>query len=712
MSLTSALYAGVSGLNAQGSVLGIIGDNISNSSTTGFKSGSSVFESLVTGSGSSGGGAGVISGTRLNVDQQGLIQNTGVSTDIAISGQGFFVVTDQPEGGEAFYTRAGSFRRNELGYFVNSAGYTLQAWPLDNDERLPGAEGNTNTIPQQRLDSLNSVNTRDISGLAFATTSISLGINLDASEALVGGASGTLTAVSANNADVAPSALITPNTGTIEVGDELRVTSGTNPAVDFAYGGLVVGNDIQNANIFGVGLPADKFTDVGTSATQIADGDTFTIQAASVIASDTTTTATFTFENDGTPNTAAGEFNSLATLADAINAVTGLNAKVAGEGVGVSRLYVSSEDANEAVTFANGTNAGNATLDNADALYQSLGLANIAAGTARWNTLDGLAELVNGDDFITATISNSSIKIATKDPESNITFASTTLGTGNLNTEFGITATAIDKVYDVVNDKTMASGDISTDFSRNVRIFDSQGEGHDIRVSFAKSAQNNWLVEVFAANPDELASGEGYQSGLLASGKIVFNGDGSLNSVSNALQNPISIKWANQTSDSTISLNLGTAGALAGTAGATEFGQTDGLSQYAGDYSVQFSEQNGASAGLLSSVEIDDEGFIIANFSNGEARKIYKIPLASFPNPNGLFSQSGNVFSSSEGSGDFSLLEAGKSGVGALSVSALEQANTELAEELTQLIVAQRAYQSNTKIITTADQLLEELNRL
>ena len=117
-------------------------------------------------------------------------------------------------------------------------------------------------------------------------------------------------------------------------------------------------------------------------------------------------------------------------------------------------------------------------------------------------------------------------------------------------------------------------------------------------------------------------------------------------------------------------------------------------------------------SGLLSSIEISGDGFVIANFTNGQSRKVYQIPIASFPNMNGLTPQGNNVFSQSDVSGEFSLQEVGSAGVGSVVVEALESSNADLANQLTDLIVAQRIYSANTKSIETASQLLEELVNL
>jgi len=191
MSLTSSLFSGVSGLNSQGGSLGIIGDNIANISTVGFKANNVQFSSLVTGQGGgSSRGSGATSATRGTVDQQGLIQNTGIGTDVAIAGQAVFVVTDQVA--EFFYTRAGSFSQDKNGNFVNSSGYVLQGWKLDASGRLPGEPGNIDTRPSQLLTTLEPVSTTVISGLAFATTEVDLGINLRSGQDILAGPGDTL----------------------------------------------------------------------------------------------------------------------------------------------------------------------------------------------------------------------------------------------------------------------------------------------------------------------------------------------------------------------------------------------------------------------------------------------------------------------------------------------------------------------------------------
>lgn len=712
MSLSSSLFAGVSGLNAQGSVLSIIGDNIANVSTTGFKGGSATFSSLVTGTGASG-GSGSIQRNRLQVDQQGQIQATGISTDIAIDGQGFFVVKDQPalDDGRYLYTRAGSFRQDEQGNFVNSAGFYLQAYPLDNEGRLPGATGNQNTTSAQLLESLVTVNTRDISGLAFATTGIKLGLNLDASEeALLGSGDTGKPALGTPNYQAAADDILVPydpdgaGPRNFQVGATLDITlAGAATPITVTYGGFGQSYDVSGG-IYGVTDAISVFNGAG-----IANGDTLIVSVAGG------NSYTFTF-NSTNPSAANGTFNSLQTLADAIDSKGELSARVYND-----VLYYGTTDPSIAITTADGV--GNTATFTA-AGPAGLGMASVAGALDTFNSMQSLVDILNTKTGLIAAVdspaNDSSIRINTLDSLSTIAFNHDGV-LGTFITEFGFPATtlaggpgtALNPVYDaaaLIGDN-MASGEISPAFSRNIRIFDSLGVGHDVRVSFAKRANNEWLVEVYAAKPEEIVEATP-NSGLLASGTILFNGDGSLRNVSTSLSNPINIVWQDDSQPSAITIDFGTAGLPAGTVGAASIGLTDGLSQFDGPYTVQFSEQNGASSGLLSSIEIDKDGFIIANFSNGQSRNVFRIPMATFPNPNGLKPEAGNVYSQAEASGEFSLNLAGSAGVGIIATQALENANVELADELTRLIIAQRAFQSNTKVITTADQLLEELNRI
>ena len=158
MSIIGAMFSGVSGLAAQSQALGMISDNISNVNTVGYKDTVAAFETLVTAAGlvNTYSPGGVRTLPLQNVSQQGLLQSSTNLTDIAVVGEGFFVVNEAAVpalGNEYLFTRAGAFRANEDGDLVNTAGYFLQGWPLDTAGNLPA-----NTTVLNSLESINVAN--------------------------------------------------------------------------------------------------------------------------------------------------------------------------------------------------------------------------------------------------------------------------------------------------------------------------------------------------------------------------------------------------------------------------------------------------------------------------------------------------------------------------------------------------------------------------
>src|SRR5687768_3696499 len=135
MSINSAMLAGVSGLVANSSALAAISDNIANVNTTGYKRNAINFGNVVTSQAAAGrySAGGVQGALHSYTGAQGLLQTTGSSTDVAVSGDGFFVVSEKatPSAADSrLFTRAGSFSIDSSGYLMNSSGYYLQGWPV------------------------------------------------------------------------------------------------------------------------------------------------------------------------------------------------------------------------------------------------------------------------------------------------------------------------------------------------------------------------------------------------------------------------------------------------------------------------------------------------------------------------------------------------------------------------------------------------------
>ena len=145
-----------------------------------------------------------------------------------------------------------------------------------------------------------------------------------------------------------------------------------------------------------------------------------------------------------------------------------------------------------------------------------------------------------------------------------------------------------------------------------------------------------------------------------------------------------------------------------------DFGDVDeanGMTQFGSEFTPDFITQNGSKFGTFAGVTIGVDGLVTALFDNGETRKIFQIPVATFVNPNQLESKSGNVWTATQASGDYTLREPDNGPAGQLVQAALEASTVDIGTEFTNMIVVQRAYSASTKIITTADQMLEELMR-
>lgn len=684
MSLFGALSASLTSLTAQSSAVNAISNNIANLNTTGFKSTSVSFSTLVTGNI----GGGVLQGSRNDIDSQGAIESTGVGTDLAIQGSGFFTVQDV-SGTGVLYTRAGSFRTDDSGNLVNEAGYTLMGWPLDSQGRLPGASGNENTTSNQDLDSLTSISTSSITGTASETTQITAKVNLKAEEAILQGPGDTVSFVSTGyNSGISSTQVIAPN-GNMASGDQITITPGEGTAVTYTYAGFEDSFDITDTAIGGASTPSETMSG-------FSDGDAFTITPNPSSSFDAVT-----FEYQTSPDTNNNEFSNMNELAQIINDVDGITARVAN-----NTLYIAPENPDLGLTFADVSASG---------LVAAFDFSDIGTGSERFATLAQLADLINNSADFEATLNNptnnSSLLIYNVDPTDTITFSDDVTGNDMLD-DFGLTTSAIAATYDATSTspyKTMASGNIAADFSRTITIYTSLGQGLDLRMAFVKIADasnggQTWAAELYAADPDDVTV-SGRTDGLLASGTVSFNGDGSLFSVSDELADAISVTPSGGAETQSVTLNLGTAGSVG-------IGQTDGLSQFAGQYSVDELSQNGFPTGRLQSLQIDAQGFVTAIFDNSLTSQVYKLPVAYFSNPNGLTPESGNAYSASNQAGEVTLGQVGDAAVGTIVPSALEVSTAEIGNELTNLIISQQAYSASANVLRKVTELFERLENL
>jgi flagellar hook protein FlgE len=136
------------------------------------------------------------------------------------------------------------------------------------------------------------------------------------------------------------------------------------------------------------------------------------------------------------------------------------------------------------------------------------------------------------------------------------------------------------------------------------------------------------------------------------------------------------------------------------------------ITGYAGLNTVKLDSQNGREPGTLQSFSLSKDGTLVGSFSNGATDPIARIALATFVNPGGLEKAGGSTYRTSINSGAASVGTAGTAGIGSLAAGALEMSNVDLSQEFTNLIVAQRGFQANARIITTSDEVLQELTNL
>jgi flagellar hook protein FlgE len=193
----------------------------------------------------------------------------------------------------------------------------------------------------------------------------------------------------------------------------------------------------------------------------------------------------------------------------------------------------------------------------------------------------------------------------------------------------------------------------------------------------------------------------------IATGTMTFNADGTLANANSTATPPtgdvsvtIPFAAASGLSPQTISLNMGTVGS------------SNGITQYDSPSTLTNSSVDGAAYGSLTGVTIGTGGIVTAQYSNGLSQNVYQLPLATFANPDGLNAVTGNAYQASENSGTATINDADANGSGTIQSSSLESSTVDLATEFTNLITTQRAYSAASRIVTTADTMLQTLEQL
>ena len=225
----------------------------------------------------------------------------------------------------------------------------------------------------------------------------------------------------------------------------------------------------------------------------------------------------------------------------------------------------------------------------------------------------------------------------------------------------------------------------------SITAYDSLGTKHDVKVYIYKTAANAWNWEVDQAGL--IAAGIPVAS-ISGAGALTFNSDGTLNAASSN-----TIAFAPPGSDPmSINVDFGTG--------------VNGITQFSSTSTAVLRDQNGYTSGTLQNFSIDRTGIITGSFTNGVNVPLGQIVLADYNNPAGLLRIGDNMYQESGNSGGAVLGFALEGSQSTLTSGALEMSNVDLAQEFTSMIVAQRGFQANGRVITTSDDLLQELVNL
>ncbi len=253
----------------------------------------------------------------------------------------------------------------------------------------------------------------------------------------------------------------------------------------------------------------------------------------------------------------------------------------------------------------------------------------------------------------------------------------------------------------VTNNASTATLSASADGNRepnivtgSVTTYDSLGNPHLISIKFTKIDTNIWNWSASVPATDTIDG-----KAVTTSGQVTFNADGTLDPANISPNNPkLTFLPEGGGNPLVIDLDLGK--------------NFEGVTQTASSSVISALSQDGSPSATLSNINIDQFGNIVGVFSNGNSRTLAQMLVSSFTNPNGLIKAGDNLYTAYANAGIPKISELGEESGTTVQSGALEQSNVDLAEEFTKMIVAQRGFQANAKIISTSDSLLQEINNL
>jgi len=233
----------------------------------------------------------------------------------------------------------------------------------------------------------------------------------------------------------------------------------------------------------------------------------------------------------------------------------------------------------------------------------------------------------------------------------------------------------------------------------SLTVYDSLGNAHTLDVYFRKTADNSWEYHVLADGKDMATPTTG--NAEVGNGTLAFTTDGALDTVTETT--PISIDFGGgATAAQTMTMDFGSQKSAGGSG-------LDGTTQFASPSSVSNLTQDGYASGDFSGISVDGQGVVMGLYTNGQKLAISQLAVAKFRSNDGLGRAGQNLWIETRDSGTAALGTASSGGRAAVSSGALEGSNVDLAEEFVSLIQHQRSFSANSKTITTADEMLQEL---
>jgi len=683
MGIFDALTTAVGGLQAQSFALQNISGNIANSQTTGFKETDTAFDALVQ-SASIGHqiSGSVLAESVATNSVQGSIQSTSIATNMAINGDGWFVVAkpttftdNQPVfSGVQDYTRRGDFQENQGGFLVNGAGYYLMGIPVS-----PSTGNPTGSVPQVLQFSTTFVP-------AQATTQIQYQANLPATPATAAStpnstASSLLNPVgfTANPLVGAPAAAKITGTGAAILPDAPAVGTGTV---------TLTGSPASTTPIASLGItPGQKIT--------VSDGtntNTYTATLGDTIQN--VLDALSGINPPGTANvTASVNGNNQLVLTggstDVTPVIVGGNAAAAvGFGVGQNSFQPTNlltqnvvapgqtlifTTQNITTSPPSGTVTSTVTFGTAPGDVQTL--AQLNSKLQSFGNVAASVNLANGN--ITATAGN-----ATDDITVSGTASAARFGISNPLAVPANGTVIADDVQTFTNE-SIAGGSVTG--------YDSTGNPVNIQLRWAKT--------------DSVASGG------TDTWQLFYQTDSNATGTQSAWKNVGTLFKFDATGQltpplSSLTLNnftvngdsLGSVQLQFGTKGLTQFADPSGTVQ------VNTFQQNGFAAGKLQSIAVNDQNRVVGTFSNGQNVPLAEVTLANFNGQDGLQALNGGAYAATVDSGPALL-----SATGQIVGNSVEGSNVDIATQFSHLIVAQQAYSASAKVMTTANQMIQTL---